>query len=233
MKRLFSPIVLSLMLFWTSAAVANPQQLPAATLTAPAADRKPSHGPGAQFEQLLQRLSAPGKAMAREVYGIDLERDMSVGTPVAVKSPDTVRILENIAGQSSGLAAAGVAVLENLAREEVRALEGSAAHPGATPRSAHRQSADILVGKGTLKAVMGDVAGAIPLFQQAIALDPQYGTAHYNLACASARLGDVERFAAPLAKAISLDKKYQAMAAGDSDFDAVRDSKEFSAITGK
>lgn len=195
---------------------------------------------GKQLEQLLQQLAAPGQEAAKKVYGIDIEKEMGgaagalpqgAGTAASASTtPNAEAIFQDVFQKTTGLAGASMKILGKMAEEDLKEMGQGGAESLAPPRNENTRKAEDLVGQGTLKSLLGDVKGAIPLFQQAITLNPEFGTAYYNLACAYAKLGDVDRFAAPLQKAIALDGKYLDMANRDSDFDQVRKTSAFLAI---
>ncbi len=70
-------------------------------------------------------------------------------------------------------------------------------------------------------------------YQRAIGINPNEANAIYNLACLAARQGNIEQTLNNLAKAIKLDRKYQALAKTESDFDRIRGDKRFQALLKK
>ena len=78
-------------------------------------------------------------------------------------------------------------------------------------------------------------AFAIESYQKAIAIDPEYAIYHYQLACVYSLQGKKSLSIESLRKAISTyvsqDKYYIKMAEKDSDFDNIRESPEFQALT--
>lgn len=61
---------------------------------------------------------------------------------------------------------------------------------------------------GSLKKALGDLEGAIQLFQQAIATDPSLAIAHYNLGTAHRARGYLDEAIAAYRQAIALDPSY-------------------------
>ena len=62
---------------------------------------------------------------------------------------------------------------------------------------------------------------------------PDRGTTLYNLACAESLAGKREDALEHVRAAVELDPKLAALAADDSDLDAIRDDPEFSAVAGQ
>lgn len=204
---------------------------------------------GRQFENMLQQIIQSGNALSKKAYGIDLEQEMGVnqkapladsrstpnpqGTPgdQGVKTGnDVAKMTQGIVRDSTDMIGRSMAVLGKLAEMDLKEMQKGSGSTQLVPQTESARKAEELVGQGTMKAMLGDPAGSIPLFQQAIVLSPEFGTAYYNLACAYARQGVVEKFAPPLRKAIAIDAKYRGMAQRDSDFDQVRKSTDFRAI---
>jgi superkiller protein 3 len=67
-------------------------------------------------------------------------------------------------------------------------------------------------------------------FQKALDLRPGYPNAMYNLACAHSLAGKASEAMKWLEKAIKIDSEYKKLAAGDSDFDAIRGDPRFQAL---
>ena len=55
----------------------------------------------------------------------------------------------------------------------------------------------------------------------------------YNLACAESRLGRKEEALEHLRQSVEAEERFKQDAAGDPDFNAIRDDPKFSAITGQ
>ncbi|MEI1373461.1 tetratricopeptide repeat protein [Nostoc sp. UHCC 0926] len=68
-------------------------------------------------------------------------------------------------------------------------------------------------------------------FDKALELKPDYADAFYNKACCYALQGDIELAINNLQKVISLSpEQYLKMAKYDSDFDIIRENKQFQAL---
>jgi tetratricopeptide (TPR) repeat protein len=77
----------------------------------------------------------------------------------------------------------------------------------------------------------GNLEMALSYADKVIALDPQFETAHYNRACALARLGRKDEMLASLKTAILLEPNNKAAAQTDSDFANFRNDPDFVALT--
>lgn len=73
----------------------------------------------------------------------------------------------------------------------------------------------------------GDTDGAVALFAQIVAVNPDDANAHYNLACGYSRTGKLDEALAELAIAIGLDPKLATAAVGDTDLTPLHDRDEF------
>jgi tetratricopeptide (TPR) repeat protein len=78
-----------------------------------------------------------------------------------------------------------------------------------------------------------DYAKAAETYEQFLDESPGDGGFLYNLACAESRLGRKEAALGHLRQAVEAEARFAKNAAEDSDFDAIRDDPEFSAITGQ
>ena len=227
-------MLLGALIFSTASVNADPQASPAAPRNTATTELDPEKM-GKQFEQLLLQMAAPGKEAAKKVYGIDLDEEFVAAqknaagsaTPSGDPVKDGEKILKDVFDQSTGIAGTSMKILGKMAEADLTQLEQGDGQIKIAPQTENARKAEELVGQGTLKALGGDSAGSIPLFQQAISLNPEFGTAWYNLACAYARQGAADKFIVPLRRAIAIDGKYRGMADRDSDFDAVRKSKEY------
>lgn len=79
---------------------------------------------------------------------------------------------------------------------------------------------------------LGDPAAAVAAAERALAADPDYCPARYNLACALARLGRAEEALAALAAAVALDADLREIAQDDPDLAALADHPGFRALVG-
>jgi quercetin dioxygenase-like cupin family protein len=100
---------------------------------------------------------------------------------------------------------------------------------GAKPGVPHEISAweEIFVAFGHLRN--GDEERGRAVMAEAIANDPDAWQGPYNAACFEAQTGKKDAAIAALKRAIELDAKAREFAAGDEDFDALRDDPEFPA----
>jgi len=80
---------------------------------------------------------------------------------------------------------------------------------------------------GGAHGMKGEYDIALRLFQQAIQVDPNFATSHYNAGCIYATKKEKEKAFQYLRKAISLDPKYKEKAKVDEDFIPLRGEKEF------
>ena len=74
---------------------------------------------------------------------------------------------------------------------------------------------------------------AVETYERLLAETPGNASFLYNLACAETRLGRKAEALSHLRESAKIDSQYARNAAGDPDFDAIRDDPEFSAITGQ
>ena len=94
-----------------------------------------------------------------------------------------------------------------------------------------REQAMRITGKGTIEAMLGNLDKAVGYYRQAIATDPTFPTAYYNLGAAFARQGKESHALNALNKALTLDPVYRKMAQRDKDYRSLHDHKEFVALT--
>ena len=87
--------------------------------------------------------------------------------------------------------------------------------------------------EGLVHFASGDYEQAAETYQRFLAEEPGDAGFLYNLACAESRLGRKEDALAHLRQSVEAAERYRQAAVGDSDFDAIRDDPEFSAITGQ
>ena len=85
---------------------------------------------------------------------------------------------------------------------------------------------------GTKAGMAGDMDSAIAHLSRAVALAPNFTSAHFNLACAHARKGNKAKALASLANAIRLDQGYKAKARAESDFSSLSADPQFLALVG-
>ena len=78
-----------------------------------------------------------------------------------------------------------------------------------------------------------DYEKAVEVYEGFLAESPGDGGFLYNLACAESRLGRKEDALEHLRQSVEAEARFKEAAATDSDFDAIRDDPEFSAITGQ
>ncbi|MHA1809856.1 MAG: tetratricopeptide repeat protein [Candidatus Heimdallarchaeaceae archaeon] len=74
---------------------------------------------------------------------------------------------------------------------------------------------------------------AFKCFQKAVELEPKNAGALYNIACLNALQNENVKAIKDLKKAIEFDEKYCEMAKEDSDFDNIKDTKEFKELVGE
>jgi tetratricopeptide (TPR) repeat protein len=74
---------------------------------------------------------------------------------------------------------------------------------------------------------------AVETYERFLAERPGDAGFLYNLACAESRLGRKEKALAHLRQSVEAEERFKRDAVGDTDFDAIRDEPEFSAITGQ
>jgi mannose-6-phosphate isomerase-like protein (cupin superfamily) len=119
--------------------------------------------------------------------------------------------------------------------------EAFAAEPGTTvigigakPGEAYRASGWEWVFAGVSRLDQGDEEGARRELQAGIDTYPDAWQGYFNLACIEARLGNKDEALAQLERAAELDRETVAKwAAGDEDFESIRDDDRFLAITGQ
>lgn len=87
--------------------------------------------------------------------------------------------------------------------------------------------------RGLVHFASGDYDRAAEAYEQLLDETPGDPGFLYNLACAESRLGRTDSALRHLRQAAEADANYAKNAAGDPDFDAIRDEPEFSAITGQ
>ena len=73
----------------------------------------------------------------------------------------------------------------------------------------------------------GEYAEAKRMLEALVAEHPDEPGPIYNLACAESRLGERDAALEHLARAIELDSTFRGVAAGDEDFDSIRDDPRF------
>ena len=78
-----------------------------------------------------------------------------------------------------------------------------------------------------------DYEKAVEVYEQFLAETPGEAGLLYNLACAESLLGRKEEALEHLRQSVDADAEFKKNALEDSDFDAIRDDPEFSAITGQ
>jgi tetratricopeptide (TPR) repeat protein len=72
---------------------------------------------------------------------------------------------------------------------------------------------------------------AIQSLEDAMNVDPSQGIIYYNLACYWSLAKNVKLAVAYLGRAFDLDPNYRDMVRGESDFDAIRDHRDFQLLT--
>ena len=78
----------------------------------------------------------------------------------------------------------------------------------------------------------GEYAKAADLGRERIEANPQYANPLYNLACCEALVGRKDDAIEHLRLAIDRSERLRALAAGDSDFDSIRDEPAFQELVG-
>ena len=119
--------------------------------------------------------------------------------------------------------------------------EAFAAEPGTTvlgigakPGEAYQASGWEWVFAGVSRLDQGDEEGARRELHAGIATYPDAWQGYFNLACIEARLGNKDEALTQLERAAELERETVAnWAAGDNDFDSIRDDPRFLAITGQ
>lgn len=74
---------------------------------------------------------------------------------------------------------------------------------------------------------------AVEAFEKLLDETPDDAGILYNLACAESLIGKKQEALGHLARAVELNPDFRGMAGKDSDFDAIRDDPEFSAVAGE
>ncbi len=77
---------------------------------------------------------------------------------------------------------------------------------------------------------LGRYKDAIASYDKALAIKPDKDSAWYGRACCFALQNQIEPAIENLAKAISLDNKYQEMAKTDADFDKIKEDSRFQSL---
>ncbi|MFN6474079.1 MAG: TPR end-of-group domain-containing protein, partial [Nostoc sp. SerVER01] len=93
--------------------------------------------------------------------------------------------------------------------------------------------ADAYINRGVAYYSQGNYTQAIADFNQALKLKPDDASAYYNKACAYSLKREVKAAIKNLQQAIHLDAKYRKDAKTDSDFDNIREDKQFRALVGQ
>ncbi|MBD2249297.1 tetratricopeptide repeat protein [Nostoc sp. FACHB-888] len=92
---------------------------------------------------------------------------------------------------------------------------------------------DTYVSRGVAYAREGNYTQAIADYNQALKLQPNDANAYYNKACAYSLKKEVKAAIENLQRAIDLDAKYREYALTDSDFDNIRQDKQFRVLVGQ
>ena len=87
--------------------------------------------------------------------------------------------------------------------------------------------------RGSRYFVTQEYDKAVEVYEELLAKSPGDAGILYNLACAKSLLGRKDEALAHLRQSIEADPQFKKSAVEDSDFDAIRDDPEFSAITGQ
>ncbi|MBD0389988.1 MAG: tetratricopeptide repeat protein, partial [Nostoc sp. C3-bin3] len=93
--------------------------------------------------------------------------------------------------------------------------------------------ADAYVGRGLANYKQGNYTQAIADYDQALKLQPKLAEAYYNKACAYSLKKEIKAASENLQRAIDLDAKYRKYALTDSDFDNIRQDKQFRVLIGQ
>jgi tetratricopeptide (TPR) repeat protein len=80
---------------------------------------------------------------------------------------------------------------------------------------------------GSAHFVKGETDKAFLRFHQALEIDPDFPTVHYNLSCLHAVKNEKELILHHLRKAISLNREYRERVRTERIFDPFRNEKEF------
>lgn len=104
------------------------------------------------------------------------------------------------------------------ARERLAALGAEAGHPEA------------LQMRGVTFAAQGDWSAAAAAYREALAADPTFATAHYNLACALARQGKPAEALAALQSAVEKGMTDPRVLDADDDLASLRAAPEFARL---
>jgi uncharacterized Ntn-hydrolase superfamily protein len=79
----------------------------------------------------------------------------------------------------------------------------------------------------------GDIAGAVAAARESVELNPNLPETHYDYACYLSLSGEYDPAMKSLTKALELEPKFKAMAAGDSDLEELRGRDDFRNLIGK
>ncbi|MCY7282766.1 MAG: tetratricopeptide repeat protein, partial [Cyanobacteria bacterium CAN_BIN43] len=93
--------------------------------------------------------------------------------------------------------------------------------------------ADAYIGRGSAYYNQGNYTQAIADYNQALKLKPDDAGAYYNKACAYSLKKEVKEAIENLKRAIQLDVNLRENAKTDSDFNNIRQDKQFQALVGK
>ena len=83
---------------------------------------------------------------------------------------------------------------------------------------------------GTKAGMAGDMNAAIAHLSRAVAIAPNFASAHFNLACAYSRNGEKSKALSALRKAVSIDAKYKSQAQSEADLQSLHQDPEFLAV---
>ena len=87
--------------------------------------------------------------------------------------------------------------------------------------------AEALTYKADAALAMDSPEWAVNLCQSALRSDPDYGYAHYQMACAYSRMQQIEDALAHLQAALERNESYQSLAREEEDFQNLREHAEF------
>ena len=87
--------------------------------------------------------------------------------------------------------------------------------------------------RGLAYSKQGKYSEAIADFNQALKLNPDYALAYYNKACVYSSKREIKEAIENLQRAIDLNAKLRDMAKTDSDFDNIRQDRQFRALVGQ